>query len=268
MFTPERLLFLLFALSFVVGAVDCFCGNKLGLGARFTAGLQTFAPLFLTMAGFLVLAPMLAKLIAPCARAVFPPLGADPGIFAGLVLANDNGAYPLAKELCLTPEGAGFGGMLVGSVVGVNVICMPLVTQLMTKEDRPFFFKGLMFGMIAMPAGVLAGGEVRITNLDFSDCQGDKAVFDLFRQMGADLDFGDELTIRGGTVLPLGACDCRTDYDYQQDVEFRVYGLKNGDSYTLSIPAAEEGRFVQYTFVNRDGKTQVTTEAKQPFHMI
>ena len=60
----------------------------------------------------------------------------------------------------------------------------------------------------------------------------------------------------------------RTDYDYQQDVEFRVYGLKNGDSYTLSIPAAEEGRFVQYTFVNRDGKTQVTTEAKQPFHMI
>ena len=33
--------------------------------------------------------------------------------------------------------------MLVGSVVGVNVICMPLVTQLMTKEDRPFFFKGL-----------------------------------------------------------------------------------------------------------------------------
>ena len=76
------------------------------------------------------------------------------------------------------------------------------------------------------------------------------------------------LYVRGGTVLPLGACDCRTDYDYQQDVEFRVYGLKNGDSYTLSIPAAEEGRFVQYTFVNRDGKTQVTTEAKQPFHMI
>ena len=158
MFTPERLLFFIFALSFVVGAVDCFCGNKLGLGARFTAGLQTFAPLFLTMAGFLVLAPMLAKLIAPCARVIFPPLGADPGIFAGLVLANDNGAYPLAKELCLTPEGAGFGGMLVGSVVGVNVICMPLVTQLMTEEDRPFFFKGLMFGMIAMPAGVLAGG--------------------------------------------------------------------------------------------------------------
>ena len=70
MFTPERLLFFIFALSFVVGAVDCFCGNKLGLGARFTAGLQTFAPLFLTMAGFLVLAPMLAKLIAPDRKSV------------------------------------------------------------------------------------------------------------------------------------------------------------------------------------------------------
>ena len=50
--------------------------------------------------------------------------------------------------------------------------------------------------------------------------------------------------------------------------QYSITELKNGDSYTLSIPAAEEGRFVQYTFVNRDGKTQVTTEAKQPFHMI
>ena len=76
------------------------------------------------------------------------------------------------------------------------------------------------------------------------------------------------LYVRGGTVLPLGACDCRTDYDYQQDAEFRVYGLKNGDTYTLSIPAAGEGRFACYSFVNRDGKIQVATEAKQPFHVI
>ena len=110
------------------------------------------------MAGFLVLSPVLARLLAPAGRVIFPALGADPGIFAGLVLACDNGALPLARELSTSPEGPGFGGILVGSLVGVNVICMPLVNQLMTKEDRPFFFKGLMFGMIAMPAGVLAGG--------------------------------------------------------------------------------------------------------------
>ena len=39
----------------------------------------------------------------------------------------------------------------------------------------------------------------------------------------------------------IGACDSRTDYDYLQDVEFRVFGLKDGSTYTLSIPGEEEG---------------------------
>ena len=71
------------------------------------------------------------------------------------------------------------------------------------------------FSTAAFPlaAGVLAGGEVRITNLDFSDCQGDKAVFDLFREMGADLDFGDVLTVRGGTSLRPGTFDLNATPD-------------------------------------------------------
>lgn len=156
MFTPEKILLMFFTLMFAVGAVDYLCGSPFKLGKRFVDGLQTFAPLFLTMAGFIIIAPLLAKYLSPASR-VFSSVGADPGIFAGLFLANDNGAYPLAQRLAVAPEGAGFGGILVGGVIGVNVICMPLVMQFMKKEDRPYYFKGIMYGIITMPAGLFAG---------------------------------------------------------------------------------------------------------------
>ena len=156
MLTPEKILLLFFALMFAAGAVDYLCNSRFKLGERFLAGLQTFAPLFLTMAGFIITAPLLARFLTPASR-IFTAVGADPALFPGFFLANDNGAFPLAQKLATTAEGAGFGGILVGGVVGVNVICMPLVMQIMKKEDRPYYFKGLMYGMITMPVGLAAG---------------------------------------------------------------------------------------------------------------
>lgn len=152
-----RIILIIFALTFAVGMADYIMGGKYGLGAKLADGLQTFAPLFFTMAGFLVITPLLAKVIAPWAETVFSFMGADPGMFAGFIVACDNGAYPLARQLSNSPEGAGFGGMLTGSVIGVNVICMPLVMQLVRKDDRPYYFKGLMYGIITVPLGLFAG---------------------------------------------------------------------------------------------------------------
>ncbi|MBP3721545.1 MAG: alpha-xylosidase, partial [Clostridia bacterium] len=39
------------------------------------------------------------------------------------------------------------------------------------------------------------------------------------------------LLVRGGTVLPVGSCDTRPDYDYARDVELRAYGLGEGESF-------------------------------------
>ncbi len=156
--TPEKILLSIFAVTFAVGAADHLCGGKLGLGKKFIDGLNTFAPLFLTMAGFLVLAPLISKLLSSGVATVFSALGADPGLFPGMILACDNGAYPLAQSMGIAPEAAGFGGMLLGSLMGANVICMPLALQLMQKADRPHFFRGLMYGVIVMPIALLAGG--------------------------------------------------------------------------------------------------------------
>lgn len=50
-------------------------------------------------------------------------------------------------------------------------------------------------------AGVLAGGTVRLAGLDMNDAQGDKAVVEILRSMGADIrEEGGELVVRGGAL--------------------------------------------------------------------
>lgn len=55
-------------------------------------------------------------------------------------------------------------------------------------------------------AAAITGGNVQIRNLDFSDTQGDKVVFDYLKQMGADITVTpDFVQVKGGT--PLHAVD-------------------------------------------------------------
>jgi len=52
-----------------------------------------------------------------------------------------------------------------------------------------------------MCAAALTGSEVTLTGLDMADPQGDKAVADMLRQMGAQIDVeGLEMTVRGGAL--------------------------------------------------------------------
>ena len=81
MFPPDRIILILFALMFAGGTLDYLLGNRLGIGKKITEGLQAFAPLFLTMAGFIVLTPVLARISAPVIVPVFTAFGADPGLF-------------------------------------------------------------------------------------------------------------------------------------------------------------------------------------------
>lgn len=51
-------------------------------------------------------------------------------------------------------------------------------------------------------AAAVSGGSVQIKNLDFTDSQGDKAVFDYLKQMGADIQITPDLVqVNGGKKL-------------------------------------------------------------------
>ena len=71
------------------------------------------------------------------------------------------------------------------------------------------------FSTAAFPlgAGVIAGKEIRIANLDFDDLQGDKKVFDFVRQMNGDVILEkDEVVVRK-SVLKGGVFDLNATPD-------------------------------------------------------
>lgn len=158
-FLVSRGLLLLFTLSMMVGAIDYFRGNRWKLGERFIAGFQAFVPLLLTMAGILALTPLLGRLLAPVIAPLYLWIGADPCMFAGTVLANDMGAFQLAHTLCRSPEAGDFSGMLIGSILGVNIVfTLPAALKMIEPDDREYLFRGLLWGFITLPVGGFCGG--------------------------------------------------------------------------------------------------------------
>ena len=145
----------------VLGALDRIFGNRLGLGERFEEGIQSMGSLALAMVGIIAIAPVLADLLKPVVVPVYEFLGADPAMFAGTILASDMGAAPLAEALTEDARAAAFGGVLCGSMLGATIVfSIPVALGILRKEDHPFLAKGMLAGIVTIPAGLLVGGLV------------------------------------------------------------------------------------------------------------
>ncbi|MBO7147255.1 MAG: ethanolamine utilization protein EutH [Lentisphaeria bacterium] len=156
-----RIITNMLAVATLIGVLDRLRGNRWKLGERFDAGFSAFPDLFVVMGGVLALLPALQKLISPWVVALCDPLGVDPGLLPGIFLANDMGAFHLSHALCRDPQTADFGGMLIGGILGVNLIfTLPAAITITDKEDYPFIIKGLFCGFLAVPFGAVAGGLV------------------------------------------------------------------------------------------------------------
>lgn len=145
----------------VLGALDRIFGNRFGLGQEFENGILAMGSLAVAMLGIICLAPVLASLLAPVVVPVYSFLGADPAMFAGTILACDMGGAALAQELALTPEAAALGGLLAGSMLGATIVfTIPVALGILREEDRPALAKGILCGIITIPAGLIVGGLV------------------------------------------------------------------------------------------------------------
>lgn len=147
------------AVGAVIGGLDLIFGNRFGLGEKFEDGFKAMGPLALAMVGIICLAPVIAEVLGPIISPVFTYIGADPALFAS-VLANDSGGYALAMNLAIDKDAGLFSGLLVASMLGCTIVLTPVGLIMLPKWDQPYFAKGLLIGLIAIPFGALAGGLI------------------------------------------------------------------------------------------------------------
>jgi len=156
----DHIIIWIMAIGILIGGFDLIIGNKFGLGKQFEEGFNAMGPLALGMVGIMTLAPVISKVLGPVIIPVFGWMGADPAMFA-TILANDMGGYPLAMELAKNVQAGLLSGLIVSSMLGCTLVfSIPVGLGLIEYEDRPFFAKGLLIGLITVPIGSIAGGLI------------------------------------------------------------------------------------------------------------
>lgn len=153
----------------LVGAADLCLHNKFGFGSEFLRAFPTAGKMLLLMAGYICLAPVLAKALQPVLSPLFAAMGADPSMFAGLVFASDEGGAMLAQHLARSEEAGLFAGYIVASVIGATItftIPVPLASIPRNGRARKCVVCGLLAGIITAPFGMIAGGLA--AHMDFA----------------------------------------------------------------------------------------------------
>lgn len=154
----NQILMVVMSVGVILGGLDHLLGNKLGYGKKFEEGFGLFGSMTLSMAGMICLAPVLADLLGRLIVPLYQAAGVDPSMF-GSILAIDMGGYQLAAELAVNEEIGSYAGIVVSAIFGCTLVfTIPVGMGLIRREDQPCFARGIMLGLAAMPAGLLAGG--------------------------------------------------------------------------------------------------------------
>ncbi len=157
----NEIIILVMVIFMAVGAVDKCIGNKFGDGEKFEEGIMAMGSLALAMIGAVSIAPVLAFLLEPIVAPFYQLLNADPAMFAGTLLANDMGGYPLAMQMTDNTEIGLYSGLILGAMLGPTIVfTIPVALGIIEENDRPVLAKGVMAGMITIPIGTFIGGVV------------------------------------------------------------------------------------------------------------
>lgn len=159
---------MIMAAGVVLGGTDRLLGNKFNYGDKFEEGFRLLGPTALSMAGMICLTPVLADVLGRIVIPFYHLIGVDPAMF-GSILAIDMGGYQLAKELAADNRIGSYAGIIVSAVFGCTLVfTIPVGMGIIHPEDRPFFAKGIMLGLVSMPVGLLTGGI--LAGLSLSEC--------------------------------------------------------------------------------------------------
>lgn len=143
----------------LLGALDEGLSGRLGVAEEFRRGLASMGPLCLSMAGIYCVAVTALSGAAEAMAAL--PLPFDPSLPAGMLLATDMGGWASAKVLASTPALAVFSGLLVASTLGGLIsFVLPVSLGALQNHEIMGFMQGVLWGIIALPVGLVLGGVV------------------------------------------------------------------------------------------------------------
>ncbi|MBQ3530040.1 MAG: ethanolamine utilization protein EutH [Oscillospiraceae bacterium] len=149
---------LIFAFFALLGVIDQVIGNKFRLGQAFEKGLMTAGPLILSMAGMIVLSPVVAAGLSKVMAPVCSALGMDTSVLSGF-FAVDAGGASMAYALSQDETMRAYNGIVVASMLGATICpVIPLAMQLVKKELHQDVLTGLLCGIAAIPAGCALSG--------------------------------------------------------------------------------------------------------------
>lgn len=75
------------------------------------------------------------------------------------------------------------------------------------------------------------------------------------------------LMARPGSVIPVGACSQKPDYDYADGVTLHAYEMANGMERTVKIPNLDGRIVATFTLACADGKITVRTDSEKTYHV-
>ncbi|WP_018923925.1 ethanolamine utilization protein EutH [Salsuginibacillus kocurii] len=153
------LILLILTVILAISAIDYIIGSKFGLGKKFQEAFQMMGSLALIIVGIMTIAPLLAEGVYWFSSPVYQAVGIDPAALINTILALDMGGHALAMEVGESEAAAVFAWVFIGTMYGPTItFTVPIAFGMLSKEDRPYFTKGILLGLVCAPLGCLAGG--------------------------------------------------------------------------------------------------------------
>ena len=143
----------------VLGLADKILGGRLGVAAELDRGLAAMGSLSLSMTGIYCLIITAMSVLEGGLSAVSRALPFDASLAAGMLLAPDMGGWATASQLAANGALAAYSGLLVASTLGCLVsFTLPIALGSLEHYQIHGFMQGVVWGLIALPAGLVAGG--------------------------------------------------------------------------------------------------------------
>lgn len=146
------------AAFFALGAADYALGGRLGLGRVFESTLHKMGAVLLGVLGIYSLAPVAARYVCAAVEPLADALRVDPSVFPAMLFPIDMGGYQLALTAARDAQVGQANAVLTSSICGATVgYTVTVAVTLLDRRHYPLLARGMLSGMVGVPAGCLVG---------------------------------------------------------------------------------------------------------------